>query len=509
MTREDVGTARISDLPVRELEPINPLGQHLPFPMNVNAPQEISPPHDYLTFERRRPLADQRRATLPSLSLSNAEGRLEDKPDDDDATQSPQIGIALSSPPYPQSIQSKRRSRSAGALRDLAKSRPSVERRRSAEIRYWRSSYQSGSVYSTMSPRPQTARTVETVLSADAPVGVPSRQMAGETKEDVPSVAETDAMVPQNMIPVDEFNFGDLRSSSYEKEEQQERNPKFTAPSIKRLSIEERVQFLEENMRVLETSVRRISGRSNRHTIILESAPTGLEYHNRSSQSPPASDSHGSRHSSKGSGRTASMQQRNVEPPSPTLAAVFAVGEPTPSTDRPQTVIALEEDQAKRPLATQSYDLAQELTKISEALKCERAARKALEQQVDTLQREVSDLHAIVSKLVACSPSYPTPSPDVIITTQNEERLATPRAESQSGRGPDLGVDEGSPTPQRRVRETIISRFSQSDSENDYSVTSSREDVTSPEAWATPKEESGFGSGFFSNKRSQEQFQTA
>jgi hypothetical protein len=35
------------------------------------------------------------------------------------------------------------------------------------------------------------------------------------------------------------------------------------------------------------------------------------------------------------------------------------------------------------------------------------------------------------------------------------------------------------------------------------SATSSREDITSPEAWATPKETgSAFGSGFFSRKRS-------
>jgi hypothetical protein len=354
---------------------------------------------------------------------------------------------------------------------------------------------------------------VETVLSADAPnapVGAASEQIAEQTKTDIPSVAEPDRIVSEESIPVSAFNFGDLRSSSYEKVEQQEEDPGFSALSEKRLSIEDRVQYLEENMRVLETSVRRISGRSNRHTIILESAPTGQEYRERSSLSPAASDGHGSRHSSKGSGRTASVQHQSVEPPSPALAAVFAVGEPTSSTERPQTIIALEHDAAERPVTTQSPGIAQELAKISEALKCERAARKALEQQVDSLQREVSDLHAIVSKIVSRSPSYPTPSPDVIITTHNEERLATPRAEFHPGRGLGLGVAEDTPATQRRVRETIISRFSQSDSEHGgYSVTSSREDVTSPEAWATPKEESGFGSGFFSHKRSEEHFQTA
>jgi hypothetical protein len=116
---------------------------------------------------------------------------------------------------------------------------------------------------------------------------------------------------------------------------------------------------------------------------------------------------------------------------------------------------------------------------------------------VDGLQRELADLHAIVGKIVARSPSYPTPSPDVIITTTNDERLATPRAESHPGRLPGLEVNEETPKTQERLRETIISRFSQSDSEQeDCSVSSSREDLASQ--WATPKEESGFGSGFFS-----------
>lgn len=509
MTRQDVSGPRISDIPVRELEPINPLGQHLPFPMNVNAPQEASPPHDYLTFEGPAPNLNRRRATLPSVLLSDAEvqalsaaigGSSKQVPweerQDGASIPSPQIGIALSSPPHTaQSMQSKRRSRSAGALRDLAKARPSIERRRSAEIRYWRNSYQSGSVYSAATPRPQTARTVETVRSAqtqETTAKGPESPIEATTAP-TPPVAQHDQDISEIPLPVESFNFGNLKSG-FSDDEPDESGPDVPSRAEKRLSIEERVKNLEDNMRTLETSVRRISGRSNRQTIILENAPKGRLSRNRSSSA--TSDRQGSHHSSKGSNRSRSIQREGSLPSSPTLAPLSAVDE-FPSSDRPQTVIALEPSAIPRPSTAEYSNLAEQFAKVYDALKHERGARKALERQVESLQREVSSLHAVVNKFISQSPSYPTPSPDAVITS-NEERLSTPRA-TRTERG--LGLEtEG--ILKGKARETIISRFSQSDSEGgDVSVTSSREDITSPETWATPKEESGFGSGFFSTRK--------
>ena len=432
---------------------------------------------------------------------------------------SPQIGIALSSPPHStQSVQAKRRSRSAGALRDLATVRPSIERRRSAEIRYWRNSYQSGSVYSTGTPRPRTAQTVETSVhastanlhdnTAHAPVSMAASIIEPEptpeaTEREQPIVAQHDQDISEIPLPVDVFNFGNLKPSFSDDEREEEQQVVEPPPrSEKRLSIEDRVKHLEENMRDLETSVRRISGRSNRQTIILENAPKGRRSRNRSSSA--TSDRQGSHHSSKSSNRTLSVTHDVASPPSPTLVPLSAVDEFLPSSGRPQTMIPIDASTIPQPALAQPAGFAEQLARLLEALQHERGARKDLEQQVHSLQRELAELHAIVSKFISHSPLYPTPSPDQIIAS-NEERLSTPRASSRPDRGLRISSEHSTP---RKVRETTLSRFSQSESEydeHDASVTSSREDVTSPEAWATPKETgSAFGSGFFSRKRSDE-----
>ncbi|KAH7132227.1 hypothetical protein B0J11DRAFT_220510 [Dendryphion nanum] len=521
--QESATGPRISDLPVHDLQPVNPLGQHLPFPMNVNAPQETSPQHDYLTFDLPSPAQGRRRATLPSVLLAHSDaqslpgvvhGSFDRLPawdeNDGQSIPSPQIGIALSSPPPggAQSVQSKRRSRSAGALRDLAKGRPSIERRRSAEIRYWRNSYQSGSIYSTAT-RPQTARTVETVRSietldtvAQAPESVAETR---NTTQHLP-VAQHDQDVSQIPLSVEHFNFGNLKSefSADEQEEEEvlpgpelergrehEPEPEIPPRSIHRQSVEERVHHLEANVRDLETSIRRISGRTNRQTIILENAPKGRRSRNRSSSA--TSDRQGSHHSSKGSHTTISRVDYS-SPPSPTLAPLSAVDEFPSSRSDPQTIIS-EPSIHPRPSTHHGYSAS--IDHLTAALHHERSARKALEHQVNSLQREFHDLHALVTKFLTTSPSYPTPSPDTIMTS-NEERMTTPRAHAERG----LGFDSA----ERGIRQTRISRFSNDGSEagND-SLGSSREDVTSPETWMTPKEESGFGngSGFFGRSRSQ------
>ncbi|KAF2643748.1 hypothetical protein P280DRAFT_514748 [Massarina eburnea CBS 473.64] len=513
---------RISDLPVQEPTPINPLGSHLPFPMNVNAPQEASPPHEYLTFEIPTPDLGRRRATLPGIlpdaetqsldervqkRLSTWEERLEDG-----VIPSPEIGIALSSPPAhsTHSIRSKRRSRSAGALREMAKAQAPQERRRSAEIRYWRNSYASGSIYSENTPRPRTAQTVDTVMSTntkDTNVKPPTA-ITEDTEIDAVSTDKTET-VPQHFqdlsliqLSVEAFNFGNLRSgfsddedseqptAAHSNAQSQAHTRSHSRPHSRprsgerqrRLSIDDRVKILEEGMRTLETSVNRFSGQRNRQTIILDNAPKGRRNSRNRSESG-ASERQGRHHSSSRSRSRASSlglslrqgETEGNEPVSPTLAPLSAVHEVD------TTVKKGGGEGGKEPTAAHYAAVLAHLKHIESSLSHERHSRKKLETQVTSLQCELMNLHALVSKLLRSTPSrsdqYPTPSPEFMNTRSSatieghEERIATPRA-SRSEFKAAAGEDSG------------IAGMSGYESEP-----SSKEDDTSPEAWATPSEE--------------------
>jgi hypothetical protein len=499
---------RISDLPIQEVKPINPLGQHLPFPMNVNAPQETSPQHDYLTFEAPRSDIGRRRATLPggfgtaeTQSLNGHGKRLEtwEEKQDNDSIPSPGIGIALSTPYAPlvagsTSIQSKRRSRSADALRDLAKGKPSIERRRSAEIRYWRQSHTSASNYSTNISRPRTAQTVETVRTIE-PEAISSEPAAEVRPADPLPVLQHDQDINEIQLPA-AFNFGNLRSDFSDDEESEDRNASNTrSRDERRPSIEDRVKHLEAGMRTLETSVHRLSGRSNRQTIILENAPKGRRT-SRNRSSSGTSDRQGSHHSSRGSSNTLQYRRDDSEtrgraPESPIFPPLLSAVDEFPRSTGPDnsnnrnTVIAIEQHHR---LSTSQTDLAKQVLALQQALTHERTSRKTLEAQLATLQSELSTLHSLVHKLInATSPHYPTPSPDAIIAS-SEEKMPTPRASKlhERERYPEL------------VMGNSVAGYGRVSWSGRVSEASSREDdLISPEAWATPKEEIGNGSGFF------------
>jgi hypothetical protein len=505
-SRTPPSNPRISDLPVEELQPLHPLGQHLPYPMNVNAPP-ASPPKEYLTFDMDRPDLGRRRATLPTVpsaithrhSLDEPREKLaawDEKVEEDEM--SPGIGIALSSPT--QMVTSKhdrRRSRSADALHSLAKERASAERGRSAEIKFWRESYMSGSIYS----RPQTAKTVETVRTV--PMQEPMIRerdsesfnemsatlvQADESQTPTPITEEPNREQERDVQPpVSAFNFGDLKNALFgPKEETIPESPQVRsisppppppAKSQHRLPIEDRVQDLESKYSNLETLTRRMSSRNNRQTIILENAPRNLRSRNRSS-SASASRSHSrsapSIHQEPIIQSSSETLDHEPAPSSPTLAAV----PPIPSTGS-------------------NEENARELRNVYEALRYERSARKALEQQVCTLQHDVSSLHALVNKLIASatatSPSYPTPSPDtLIISSEGEQRIScsTPRAQAH-----DRNAVYGRTSHDRNQRwgNDDASIYSE-----DLARKPSYDDVATPDVWATPKEEGfGGGSGFF------------
>ena len=459
---------RISDLSVKELQP--PHQTYLPYPMNVNAPP-ASPPREYLRFDLQRPDLGPRRATLPNLpggvaqrhSLDEARGRLStwEERTEDEHLPSPGIGIALSSPHHAArgSIGDRRRSRSADALRELAKAQFSNEgtQSRNDVIKSWRESYASASVYS-QSTRPQTARTVETVRSVHTKGAVVqevgslhegmSATLVGpdELTPNEPTPRAHDPSTPEpapqaqnwetpEHPPVSTFNFGDLEPSSpHEHPETLARleGPPLPTRSPKRLSVEDRVHNLEEHIHTLESSLRRISQHNNRQTIILESAPRNLRTRTRSTSRSVS---------------IVSIHQR----------------EPLPAERAPSSSLAYESSPPSPPLThtddQQPKTTKEDVASLHALLDSERIARLALESRVLALQAEVSTLHELVNKLVnretvaATSPKYPTPSPDSI----------------------HRGAEDCMPTP--RQGRYAARRQGTEDS-----------GVVSPEVWATPQE---------------------
>lgn len=522
-SKENVGTnsssaaeQRISGLPVHEPKPINLVGQHLPFPMNVNAPEEGSPPHDYLTF-KSPPKLHRRRATLPSVVLSGAEVATSaiwsgsgtrvmpwDEQGQTESIQFPEIGVALSSPTH-----SKRRSRSAGALRESSKRPDSLPRRRSAEIRYWRTSGmdRSASVYSTSTPRPQEDEdgTKDTKEEVSEPM---------VTKLAEPTTNDGPLDIP---LPTQAFNFGALKSE-FEASEDEIEEAIDSPPTL-----EERIQRVERGMQVLEQSLHRLTGRSHRQTIILENAPKGRR--SRQHSNSTARDEY-SRQSSKSSIHDLGIKEEPSGPPSPSLPLAFLTSPSSAGsanvhiTPFPQIATSASPQlhdttpQAAQSSTTLSTNPTEQFAAVYIILRHERAARKALDKQVLALQREVADLRSLALKLSASA--YPTPSPDAVLGSSESAR--TPRAY----RGPERGVgfesEEGG--LRGRVRERITSRFSRSDSEGvdgdgegdegddgtrvgeeveekaDETGRSSSAEVASPELWATPREEVA-GYGFF------------
>jgi hypothetical protein len=341
-------------------------------------------------------------------------------------------------------------------------------------------------------------------------------------------VTPHDQDISQIPIPVEDFNFGNLKNdfSDDESKAQEAEVEVVEQPEPPQPSLEGRLQQLEENMSTLQTSVRRISGRSNRQTIILENAPKGRRSRDRSISSGNA-DRNFSRNSSMSSSKTLSTKQDPLDPPSPPLAAapLSNIAElPSPLDTRPQTIIALEPSTIPLNPSAPETPPSEQIAAVYTILKHERAARKSLEDRVINLQREIAELHAIVHRLVSGRPSYPTPSPDAIITnvsgSEDMERMNTPKASRVRP-----GFESDADIPGFK-KERIVSRFSRSDSGSEmgdddgdgvgglagldgldegdqdrggvgYSLQSSKEDVTSPDVWATPTEGAGYGGGEF------------
>ena len=276
---------RGASLPLQETNLPRPLGSHLPFPMNVNAPDQ-SDPHLRQHPQRRQQAqptfdppsrAHQRRNSLPSViygahdAAATTSGPTWTDPSkrltsaDDQDLRLPvsdnEIGVAVTSG----STNPNRRSRSAGALYDLVRGGRTGDERRnmSDEIRYWREQHPS---------RPVTAEQAGFVVASVVGEDVEHAERAGEgpglehpasTREDLRNVGETPR--PLETDPTPSAPALETEATTTAKE--------FDVPHG---TVEERVTRLEHEIAGLETSVQKLIGRTNRRTIILQEVPQDL-----------------------------------------------------------------------------------------------------------------------------------------------------------------------------------------------------------------------------------------
>lgn len=404
----------------------------LPFPMNINAPDPSASPSNYLSFETG-PRVHRRRATLPSMILSPDDAaalrKMWSSPDLQPASPgthslgpslpSPQIGMAYTSGSNP-----NRRSRSAGALRELSRTQEQTTglRRRSSEIRYWRTSRMD-------MEQLENERRVSTSSECRSEESSVAPSVHNSMTEFSDAFAETGSSARGDNIHA--FDFGSITTAQ-------------DSTTDKHVSVvEARLSQLEFNMQHLSMSLQEVSQKTTRHTFVLDRSRSP-----RRSQSPLNSSRTGLQSNSK----DAVMPQRSASSKRYTQNTADAAGHPAmqaasksyllhsslyssltptillpgpaqtirPSTSQatPQAQAAIVEELAPSPLI---YD---HLAPLYNALRYERSVRKGLETQVLQLRRDVLELGKVVTQLRGID-GYPTPSPD---TTLRGEGHSTERS---------------------------------------------------------------------------------
>ncbi|KAG9238379.1 hypothetical protein BJ875DRAFT_57876 [Amylocarpus encephaloides] len=353
------------------------------------------------------------------------------------------IGMAVTSGSHP-----NRRSRSVGELRAIV-SGPSVTRRRSDEIRYWRESYDPG----VLSPMSSNRAEAEDPISPD--------------EADDPHVEPEEPPQP--------FNFGPMGEMA---------GMKITQAA----SLETRVQRLEARMGKMEKAVIRLHRQQSTEALQLQNPPK--RHHKYQSTSfgtrPPTGTSdaslpkHEQRHrpletggdgsqcrsSSYGSSRPGTVDTNTHNQPSLENFPLSNIPGPDAAVTSSQTATA-------RPLSTSttirgipsssptiSKDgsfTAEHLSYLTNLILQEQIARQRLESVVQNLSQQIQTLHSTTL-------SYPTP---------NSEHI------------------EGVNMPEGNVAGNEFSNFEQDDSSDD-------EGRYANEIYQTPKEERGsFGDDTF------------
>jgi hypothetical protein len=404
--------------PIDDYKPRNPApASFLPFPMNVNAP-EPSPTQqalNYLSFETS-PRVHRRRATLPSMVLSPADAAVLQKmwssPDLQPAfpspsksvnpsTPSPLIGVAVTSGGNP-----NRRSRSAGALHEMARKQADTVglRRRSSEIRYWRTSrVDSHDVGRPPSSESSKRRSTENSIS-DTEVS--------------DALADTSSSIRYG---TQSFDFGSVMTE--------------TNAAEKNVNIvEQRLSQLEFNMQHISLSLQEFSSRPpQQQTVIIDKAPPG--HRSQASFTPerpglpanPKDVTPAQTHSKRFTQSSRPPAASCLSPSAPNFTQKPASSLSSPSSAGPSPPLAFPSSQgldrrpstsAATPQAVQaspSPNIHDHLTSLYKALQYERTVRKSLESQVLQLRRDMLELNTIVSQLRGAT--YPTPSPDNIMSS--------------------------------------------------------------------------------------------
>jgi hypothetical protein len=462
---------RQSVLPSEDYTPSRP-PQRLPFPMNINAPAESSPPHHYTSFETS-PQVHRRRATLPSIVVSasdqatlqaywgKSDPNLASPHHSTDRTPSPLIGMAISSGMNP-----KRRSRSAGALFEMAKLDEQAElRRRSAEIQYWRQSFQENVASSETGPTSE-CRSVRD----DSMTSHPDESFADLSGDISVSDALADTSSSIRDEHIQHFDFGHLRDSNAEAaaHQFQEQDEAPLAP------IDQRLSQLESSVLGLTNSLHELTGRAHRQTVLLGQQPEAKRARSYSPTPPvdaetKAAYAHHQKQPSFGLPANPKdlypthVPLKRMQPSPPSTASTNSTTKPSmrrlpdaylssPSSSggalltsqnlspeslnftptSPQSAQRLSRSASAAAMSTASplysnpstedQAVYTHLAPLYSALRYERLQRKTLESKVEEMRQQINDLAINVARMRPstshAATMYPTPSPDRVYTAE-------------------------------------------------------------------------------------------
>jgi hypothetical protein len=456
----------------------------LPFPMNVNAPQPESLAKDrkaanYLSFETS-PRVHRRRATLPSMILSPEESMTLHKmwsttdltPIGSASDQSGMASFGLPSPPIGVAISSStahpnRRSRSAGALHEMAKRQAQSTQltRRSSEIKFWRASkidskqdvLEDGSrdITPYMSPRASSTGPPQTDISeAFADTGSSIHDGHLEPLDFAAATSERDESGMEQRLLQLESNMHRL-SISFQEYATRGEPPKEREFALRPAPRTHTPQVV---FNAPTPSRQASSGTVTDPITVPQRNPSMRFTQPRPTPSPfPSKGSyqHSYLSSTSTAAAPASPQATHVQP--------HVQYPPAPSSvhSAPQVTAT-----AGSQYITQAT-LQEHITPLFNALRYERQIRKALETQVSQLQNDVLDLSAMVAQMRKQSATYANP-----VTNGS-----SPRGSSVKGFGSHYNANGER------------SRFSGYDSSDDEMATRDAPLKSPQEQWTTPREE--------------------
>ncbi|KAI1956594.1 hypothetical protein LOZ12_003670 [Ophidiomyces ophidiicola] len=310
---------------------------------------------DALATRRRRP---RRRATLPSLVLSSEEGREIATKIARQGSRSVSIGSVAEqrtadNASRASGTQFKRRSRSAYALRELARSHrmsPIQWRRRSDEIRF---------LEKTLDPEDDSAPIRDTVVGDTSK----EEEEAAAAAEEDPAEIRVEALAANGDLS--QFDFGNLMSNMQEDCD---------------ASLTQRISTLEVKLMDLEFAIAKLQGSDLSPIQPFPPAPSKVTNSGPHVPVPPvmASEEPPSRD-------TTSVRPSTVDTQRPTSTATL----------RPHTA-ALQSHPPMSPSPFSSPGISvEQYSALTTLVRREQTARKLLEHQVQDLQREVELLRGL------------------------------------------------------------------------------------------------------------------